>query len=200
MTIRTSRRAILAGAAATAIPATGAVGLPGPANPDADLLALGTCLDGIIQEWKAKSASDWARRSSREQACIDAGLPRRELKEFASADEWRAYLDQRLAVMQTDDEDDEVDEDGYDVVWNDIDDRLYPVVEDILSRTARTTEGLAVQARAWHIGDQQMFDQHYEPDNQSEYGARFLAAVYRFMGVGPLDLSGNAPSAQQVAS
>jgi hypothetical protein len=65
---------------------------------------------------------------------------------------------------------------------------LYPLIEDILDLTAQTNAGLAVQTRAWHLGDAQMFDAT-DADNQSEYGARYIKAVYRFLQIAPLDLS-----------
>jgi hypothetical protein len=107
-------------------------------NNDAELVALGSQLDSIIQEWRAQRARE--------------------------------------------------DEDEDATPWADIHPRLYPLVEKILGCTAHTTEGLAVQARAWHIGDEELFDAECVPD-VSAFGAPFLAAVYRFLRVPPVDLS-----------
>jgi hypothetical protein len=43
-------------------------------------------------------------------------------------------------------------------LWKSISDRLYSLAEDILSRTATTKEGLAVQARAISAAAAELWD------------------------------------------
>jgi hypothetical protein len=128
------------------VPVAALPSMAAAAAADAELLALGAELDGIIKEWRARQARDQCR------------LP---------------------------------DDDECNIAWDDIHGRLLPLVDDILDRTAQTCTGLAVQTRAWHIGDEQMFDET-DTDNQSEYGARYIKAVYRFLQIEPLDLSPDA--------
>jgi hypothetical protein len=114
-------------------------------NPqEAELGALGTQLDAIIQEWRALRARD----------------------------EWGDGADTRAA-------------------WETLHSHLFPLVEAILNRTACGAEGLTIQANAFCIGDEQLFNG--EGPDLSAFGAHFVEAVYRFVGAPPLDLGPTPP-------
>jgi hypothetical protein len=120
MSTNLSRRAMVRGAAAAPVlAATTAIAAP---HADAELLALGAELEPIMREWEAKTLRDCRARAAYEVACERAGLPRRKRNEFQSYNEWRAYMDRRLEVKTGEEAD--VDEDGCDIVWNSIGDRM----------------------------------------------------------------------------
>jgi hypothetical protein len=174
--------------AAAALPAlTAAPAAAVAPHADAELLKLGVELEGVIQEWRAQAAKGERRSAQREAAYAAAGLPHRRYKDFENPEEWRAYIDKLNAVPVTyaPGDEDPHDEHGHSIAWDGIHDQLYPLVEDILEHTAKTNAGLVVQTRAWHLGDEDMFEEYSE----GKYSARYLKAVYRFLKVEPLDLS-----------
>jgi hypothetical protein len=63
---------------------------------------------------------------------------------------------------------------------------MYPLVEDILSRTAHTIPGLVVQARAITLSENELWD--YEYDNDDRVRA-FIDSVCSFVGVTPVALT-----------
>jgi hypothetical protein len=67
--------------------------------------------------------------------------------------------------------------------WSDIQDRLYPLCDDILSRTAQTRAGLAVQVKAILMAAADLWD-----DPLAEDGSHEREAVSRFVGVMPAPL------------
>ena len=177
-----SRRAILAGAAA--VPA---LALPAEAadNPDAELLALGSQLEPIIREWVAKRASDRRERAAWHAACERAGFPQIAFGSVPD-DEWRAYQDKRVHIRPDDEEEEELEEDGASVVCNSIHERLEPLVEEILSRKARTVAGLAVQARAMSAWHSELWDEKIYGKNNDD--RVFIEAVCSFAGVQPVPM------------
>jgi hypothetical protein len=140
-----SRRAIVAGAASVPALALPAVAANAIGNPDAELLELGIQLEAAIQEWATQCAIDRRRRDEHEAACERAGFPRIDIKNVPREEMggWRAYQEKRDAFWPID----ETGVDGVDV-WDEINDRQNPIVDDILSRKPRTIAGLAVQAKA----------------------------------------------------
>ena len=97
----TRRRDLLTGAiAAVALPTASAVAATKSAepNPDAELVALSPELEGLIVEYLDKRAADGARHNIWEAACVQAGLPRRELEQFATNREWIDYCEAREAL------------------------------------------------------------------------------------------------------
>src|ERR1051325_6984304 len=99
------------------------------ANPDAELLALGTKLESIIQEWLAYDAECKRYTAAWEAACERAGLPRLP-KDTVYDEAANAYDGRRSEIKPSGDfREAEVDQNGADVVWNDISDRLFPMCE-----------------------------------------------------------------------
>jgi hypothetical protein len=140
---------------------------------DAELLDLGAQLEPIIQEWHAKQASDAAESASFEAKAELAGLP--NLPQHA---EKRASL-MHLTKFGWEDS----DEHGRDVVWTSIHDRMYPLVDAILSRGAQTVAGLAVQARAATAARADLWE-----EAEDTYERTFMDAVCEFLNVTPVPL------------
>jgi hypothetical protein len=67
--------------------------------------------------------------------------------------------------------------------WSDIHDRMYPLCEDILSRTAQTRAGLAVQVKAILMAAADLWDNDLPPNAAHE--RTFIEAVCRFVGIEP---------------
>jgi hypothetical protein len=129
-----------------------------------------------------------------EQACIRAGLPRRKPEDFPTIEEWRAHGDKRSEIDAGDGYHEEVDDDGRTVVWVSINDRMYPLIDDILSLRATSVAGLGVQARAASL----YFDELWEPQDADPAGIaqrEFIEAVCAFCGVAPA-MSENATAGQ----
>jgi hypothetical protein len=183
MSTSMNRRAVLAGAA-SALPVIAASPAPAGVNADAELLELGARLEPIIQEWHAKSASDARDTAAWEEACIRAGLPRRELDSMP-IEEWRQYEVRRSAVPYEKTQEEEEDENGVDLVWERILDRMWPLIDDILSQRAQTVAGLAVQARAFTLSSSEWWTSDLCENDQ---GLAFAEAVCAFTGVTPVAL------------
>jgi hypothetical protein len=144
-------------------------------NPDAELLALGARVEPIIQEWQAKRAIDEQRREAWEAACEHAGLPRISDRNLPD-DEWREYQEKRGSVRPEGEEKEEVDEDGCSVVWNSILNRIWPLIDEILSRDAKTVSGLTVQVRAIVVATCGL-------DDLEGAEGEFIKAVCAFVGL-----------------
>jgi hypothetical protein len=140
---------------------------------DAELLDLGAQLESIIHEWHAKRAIDAQNSASFEAKAELAGLP--NLPQHA---EKRASL-MHLTKFGWEDS----DERGNDVVWTSIHDRLYPLVDAILSRGALTVAGLAVQARAMTAARSDLWE-----EEEDSYERTFMDAVCEFLNVTPVPL------------
>lgn len=175
------RRALLLGAAAlaggAAANAAAIVTSRAAEGADAELFDLSRELDELIVVIREERQADARHADAREAACVRAGLPSRELKDFPGYDEFVEYNRARGRVDAGD---------GY--VEYDDSEGLDELVEQILSCTARTKDGLAIQARAWQIGDEQMFD-GTGIDNQSVFGERFLDAVCRHLQIERVDVT-----------
>jgi hypothetical protein len=70
--------------------------------------------------------------------------------------------------------------------WKNIYDRLYPLCADILSRTAQTKAGLAVQVKAIQMAAADLWDDPDAEDGSHERA--FIEAVFRFVGITPAQL------------
>src|SRR4051794_32948999 len=143
-----NRRTVLAGAAA--LTPTAAIGLPA-LRDDAELLTLGAKLDGIQKECVALRALDRADRDAHE-AKVKAitGVARRDAPVY-SKDDPTGYWTISEAVPY----------EHYDPElsgWAEIGDRMFPLCEDILARTAHTPGGLAVQVRAITMAAGELWD------------------------------------------
>jgi hypothetical protein len=174
-----NRRNALAAAVAT-LPAIAV--LPATAlavADDAELLRLGALLDPIAAEWAAQRVIDERERAPFE-AEVEAitGIARKDAPSiYDDVEYWRA----RCLLSKGWDYGDG-DDDG---VWDRLFDRMYPLVEKILSLKAQTVRGLAVQARAIALADCEL----WESDKLHREEARcrlFIESVCAFAGIAPL--------------
>jgi hypothetical protein len=182
MSTTTSRRnalALVATLPALAAPAAVAA----MDSPDAELIRLGKQLDQVIADYNAQQLKD---RPDRElfEAKVEQVTGVAWHNTPASWDEESpaavAYYEARSAIARTDHSD--TDEE---CPWTPIHGRLYPIVDDILSRRAQTVSGLAVQARAIVMGHADLWDAR---DEDTERERLFIEAVCTFVGVKPEQL------------
>jgi hypothetical protein len=177
-----NRRAILAGAAAlpavAVLPAAIAASAAAADNPDAERLRLGKQLEQVEQEFSAQTATDEKRDAVWEAACERAGLPRIDFGSIPH-DEWMAYQDKRFGMRQ---EKGEVDEHGASVVWGNILDRLYRLVDEILPRKAVTAAGFAVRARAVAMAASELWD---GDEHENKHEKLFIEAASALVGITP---------------
>jgi hypothetical protein len=185
-----SRRALVRGAAA--IPAVAV--LPGAAlaadNPDAELIELGAELDAVIPQWHAQRAIDAKRSVAQDAACEAAGLPYIEYGSV-SGEEYRAYFEKRCAIGRQAVDDNETDEHGASIPWNNIHDQTWPLIDAITTLAAdqppQTLAGLAVLARTMTLSWSEFWDagcMTEDDDNRSHRA--FMEAVCAFAGVKPV--------------
>jgi len=176
MSKNVSRRAMLAGIAATVPAAPAVVALTvNPESPDADLLALGVQLDRIAEEVHAQRTIDQASQDAFELKVEKiTGIARRDVPAIDENDP-SGYWEIRKAIAQ--DGTGIPDEDN---PWNPIHDRLFPLAEDILSRKAQTIAGLAVQTRAVVLAAADVWEQETP---EAIHERTFIEAVCRFVGV-----------------
>jgi hypothetical protein len=159
-------------------------------TPDAELLELGVKLEAIISQWQAQQRKDRDRRNVWEAACEAAGLPRLEIDEVpredfvarmkAREELWYPEKAEHRASLAA-----EHNERGHNIVWNDILDRLDPIIDEILSRRAQTVTGLAVQARAVVLAAADLWDGEGEDERHERV---FIESVCAFVGVAPEQL------------
>jgi hypothetical protein len=177
MSMLNRRNALALVATLPALAAPAAVAAMG--SPDAELLRLGEQLDRVIADYNAQQLKDRLRRELFEAKVeLVTGIPLRNAP--AIADESPAavaYYDARGALAKADDSD--TDEES---PWTPIHDRLYPIVDAILSRRAQTIAGLAVQARAIVMGHADIWD---ALDEDTERERLFIESVCAFVGVKP---------------
>jgi hypothetical protein len=153
-------------------------------SPDAELLRLGEQLDRVIADYHAQQLEDRAEREPFEAKVeLVTGIARR------NAPAWNdespaavAYWDARGAVSKTTPNGDDSDADE-ESPWTHIHDRLYPIVDDILSRRAQTIAGLAVQARAVVMAMADPWDGEGERHERV-----FIESVCAFVGIAPEQL------------
>jgi hypothetical protein len=181
MSMLNRRNALTAVATLPALAAPAAVA--GAISTDAELLRLGEQLDRVIADYNAQQLKD---RPGRElfEAKVEqvTGVARHNAP--ASWDEESpaavAYYEARSAIARADHSD--TDEE---CPWTHIHGRLYPIVDDILSRRAQTVPGLAVQARAIVMGHADLWD---ALDEDTERERLFIESVCAFVGVKPEQL------------
>lgn len=200
--VSVSRRGLMNFVAKSAALAT-ATAIGGPAlvpslaeaasGADAELLQLGAELEVIVTEWHAQRAIDKAGTGTWEEACIRAGLPRIEFGSIPN-EEWRAYQDKRGAIN---DRHARANADGADEAWGDIQDRMWPMIDDILECRAQTVAGFTVQVRAVSLLHAELWDGG--PSDGDDYRP-FIDAACTFAGVVPVPLSAEAASPVRQAS
>src|ERR1022692_1932251 len=157
-----SRRTLVTSAAALpalAVPAlaSNATDLHDPNHPDAELLRLGVQLEALIVDWHAQGAIDADHYAARMAACEAAGLPSSKLESLPE-DERRAYQDKRIAVMSALHlDDDDINEAGGSIAWNDIHGRMWPLIDVIFDHKAQSVAGLAMLARAVSLSHEELW-------------------------------------------
>jgi hypothetical protein len=138
-----SRRALVTSTAT--LPALAMPSLASAANnPDAELLRLGTELEAVEQTWLKQTAVDDACGAAYEAACIHAGLPRIAFPETADEEgrqSWLAYQKKRQSIPYPGDEEAES-------TWEEIQDRMFGLIDEIFSRKPSTVAGITVLVRA----------------------------------------------------
>ena len=175
-----SRRSLVAGAASlSALAAGSAAARAEPeAGSDAELLRLGAALDRIEQEWLVLHTAD-----VKEYAIIDArveaatGISMDNAPELTTENRDEGYWGTRRRIIE-----EYPCEDPDLTRWENIHERLYPLVDEILSLTASTPAGLAVQAKAAALTN---------ADNEGDDNSRerlFVEAVCAFCNIAPLPL------------
>jgi hypothetical protein len=179
------RNALALVATLPALAAPAAVAAMG--SPDAELLELGVKLDAIISEYQAEVRLYQNETNVWEAACEAAELPRLDLDEVPR-EEWDARQEARCELWYPEKAEHDArlaanhDEHGCSIVWNDIHGRLYPIVDDILSRRAHSLAGLAVQARAVVMGEAEIWE---APCEEYERERVFIESVCALVGVKP---------------
>ncbi|MGB6657766.1 MAG: hypothetical protein WBE90_01365 [Xanthobacteraceae bacterium] len=180
MSAQTTRRSLVAGAAALpvlAVPALAAVD-----NPDAELLRLGTLLAPLMQERAAQMAIDRARRDIFEAEVVRrTGIAFKDAPEITELTDldvgyWAVRKEVSIALCQDDEDEDE----NGDNVWDRIHSRLWPIARAILSEQATTLEGLKVQAKVACFVAADRFDfLREEWDDEMT----FVARVCSYLGI-----------------
>ena len=109
-------------------------------------------------------------------------------------EEWRAYNEKRWAIRrQVVHDDDNNDEHGASIAWNNIHDQTWSLIDAITtlaaSKPPQTLAGLAVLARTMTLSWSELWD---EDDEDRDHRA-FMEAVCAFAGVKPVPKDGAAP-------
>jgi hypothetical protein len=145
-----------------------------------ELLRLGAELEAVIVEWHAQQAIDRARSAAMTAASDAAGFPRIPYGSLPN-EEYRAYQEARSAIWQT------VAGDADDDPWNDIHDRMWPLIDAIMAIKPRTLAGLGVNARAITLHYAEQWEAAVNADDQEHHRA-FMEAVCAIAGVVPVPL------------
>jgi hypothetical protein len=177
-----TRRALVASTAA--VPAAAALPLSAAvADPaDAELLRLGAALDRIEQEWLVLHTAD-AKERAIVEAKIEAatGISLDNAPELTTENSEEGYWATRTKVVK-----EHPCEDPDLTQWGNVQDRLYPLADEILSLKASTPAGLAVQAKAVAFAAADLWD---PVANEGDVHERlFIEAVCAFCNITPLPL------------
>jgi hypothetical protein len=167
----------LAGAAFVAAASTlPALGKPGT---DARLLELDVPLTALIELFTIRHKIEVDHLAAYQAAVQEvAGVPADEWPDWREDPQgWQEHRDIHTWVSQG-----FRDTDDYD--WKDYFDRMGPLVSEIISETAHTIPGLAVQVRAIMLREWLLWGDEFEPDNCTRI---FIEAVGKFAGVAPLE-------------
>jgi hypothetical protein len=165
MTTKTSRRAILAGAAtlpALAMPAIASAPIGKISFPD-----LATEFADLYPRWLAgmrKGAENLAAFNAKVKAAT--GISRDAEPPYDN--DPTGYWDTLNALANKPDGDrDPVDKDGHSIVWAEIHDELFALAEEIMRQPAKSIADLALQAQVAGVINEQHWDEglEFEPDN-----------------------------------
>jgi hypothetical protein len=183
MTTTTTRRSILAGAAA-AVPA---LAMPAGAAPVGKISFpdLAARFASVYARWFAQCKIEDERRAAF-NAKVEAatGISRRDEPPIILG-EPSAYWDTFRTVQKNNPDNDPVDEDGCSIVWNEIHDELFPLVDEILQQPARSIADLALQAQAFALAQQYHWTDETDGREVVEIRA-LIESVCKFCGVDPL--------------
>jgi hypothetical protein len=184
-----SRRALVRGAAA--VPAVAGLSAAIPAlasaadSPDAQLLALRAELDRICEQWLTQRALDDEDSAIFEARVFAAtGIAYRDAPAMTEENRDTGYWAVRDKVIEENPRHDDPDPDLTE--WDQIHDRMFPLVDKILAYKAQAVAGLAVQAQAMALCHPELWD---EDNGNSEEDCRhrlFIEAVCAFVGVKPV--------------
>jgi hypothetical protein len=155
--------AAIVASAAPVLALPSAAGLVDGNHPDSELLRLGAEFEKIEQEWLGRCAIERKRRAAQTAAHEHAGLPRRDPADFSSHDEYCAYNEKRWAVWYEGKDEEEAETDykrGVNVVLDDLCERKYELIDEIMSHEPTTLAGLAVMARAVMMDSSEWWDEH----------------------------------------
>ncbi len=180
-----SRRALVRGA--TALPAVAGLSAAIPAlasaadNPDAELLALSPQLDRICEQWLAQRALDDEDHAIFEaRVFAETGIAYRDAPAITDENRNTGYWAARDKILEENPRDDDPDPELTE--WDQIHDRMYPLVDKILAYKAQTVAGLAVQAQAMAVCHPELWDE----DEEGFRHRLFIEAVCAFVGVKPV--------------
>jgi hypothetical protein len=96
------------------------------------------------------------------------------------ANEWIDQLEYESTILTTG------NDPNPDATWattDDLNDRLFPLAEDILSQRAHTRAGLTVQAKAVSLVAAELWE---NPDYHNPHERMFIEAVCSFLGITPI--------------
>jgi hypothetical protein len=152
-------------------------------------LRLGADLETVVLDWRAQQAIDAEHSATRQAACEAAGLPDIDYRSLPDH-EYRAYQRKRSAVMSAAcPYDADTNEAGQSIAWNEIHDRMFSLIDEILPRKAKTIAGIAVQAQAMVMDNTEWWDNGLLDENDDETpegrGRLFLESLCSFLGITP---------------
>jgi hypothetical protein len=148
-------------------------------DPDAELLALGAELETLLRERYIPLARPGAERMAAFNALVDAVTTGNETEEEYLAVRDRIWDQHHKKLSEGDAR---AEDERIEAAWDGIHNDLYPLVDAILAKPAKTLPGLAVQARAITAAAQDLWE-GLQGDNH-EYN--FICRVCEFLGVIPL--------------
>jgi hypothetical protein len=186
---RTTRRAMLAGAAtvsATAAVATAsALASASPAETSfPDLVAK---FIRVRERWRAQQEVDETHRRMRAELFRKAvGFPFEEWRTLEDQTDPRFAQGQAIYDMIWEEEWDPVDEHGCSIAWNEIHDELCPLAEEVLSRTPQSLADLAWQAEILFVSEPELHDQTLMDDAEEEGPALHWTFIRNVRALGGL--------------
>jgi hypothetical protein len=146
---------------------------------DAHLLALGTELEQIANEWLAQMAADHTVNTAYD-AKVEAltGTPAGDAPPFDNDSTY--WVIRRATPLNHPDP--QLEE------WTALHARLFPLAERILAMRATTLAGLRVQATAISLAAAELWDHGMNHHDEPNHERMFVEAVCQFLGVTPVPL------------
>jgi hypothetical protein len=175
--------ALLAGTAANAV----AIGMA-KAGDDAELLSLKPEVDDVLREWIRQMTKDcFDRREFERKHLAKFGFERDESDslEVEWSKEERAAYDRDLMRLIHEHHSGRSEDELELRHWDRIHDKLNPVVDNVLSYTASTSEGLRLQTRVLIIYHQEIWNPLSWSDNESDQPemCAFFASLCSMLGI-----------------